>query len=256
LFAGYSSFRDVPRLERLAARFARLPSLVRRPIAATLAAGGKSDRRRKISEFAGELATNRDSALHPYFLVRSLFPPSERQALYANSHHAERELAIQLQPSIAATTNLDPVNRVSFLESHWYMRNTLLRDSDFMSMAHGLELRVPFLDRDLVEACFRIPGGEKHQAGSPKPLLLRNLGVELPEEIVNRPKRGFTLPFEHWLRAEMRPIVEKALTADNSCDLIAASGARFVWQRFLAGETSWSRPWSLFVLQRWCEQNL
>ena len=57
--------------------------------------------------------------------------------------------------------SLDPVNRVSYLESHFYMRNTLLRDSDFMSMAHGLELRVPFLDRALVEACFRIPGDEK-----------------------------------------------------------------------------------------------
>ena len=74
-----------------------------------------------------------------------------------------------------------------------------------MSMAHGLELRVPFLDRALVEACFRIPGPEKLKGDSPKSLLLASLGVELPREVVNRPKRGFTLPFEHWLRHEMRP---------------------------------------------------
>ena len=91
------------------------------------------------------------------------------------------------------------------------MRNTLLRDSDFMSMAHGLELRVPFLDRTLVEACFRIPGDKKLQGDLPKSLLLASLGVELPREIVNRPKRGFTLPFERWLRGEMRPVVEDAL---------------------------------------------
>ena len=91
------------------------------------------------------------------------------------------------------------------------MRNTLLRDSDFMSMAHGLELRVPFLDRALVEACFRIPGERKLQGNSPKGLLLASLGVELPRDIVERPKRGFTLPFERWLRGEIRPVVEDAL---------------------------------------------
>jgi asparagine synthase (glutamine-hydrolysing) len=137
------------------------------------------------------------------------------------------------------------------------MRNTLLRDSDFMSMAHGLELRVPFLDRALVEACFRVPGARKLEGDTPKGLLLASLGVELPRESVNRPKRGFTLPFERWLRGEMRPLVESALL-DGEWDrtFISASAVREVWSRFLAGKTSWARPWSLFVLKRWCEQNL
>jgi asparagine synthase (glutamine-hydrolysing) len=83
------------------------------------------------------------------------------------------------------------------------------------------------------------------------------LGVELPKEIVNRPKRGFTLPFERWLRGEMRPVVEDALLKSNwDQTSISVSAVSEVWTRFLAGETSWSRPWSLFVLQRWCEQNL
>ena len=74
---------------------------------------------------------------------------------------------------------------------------------------------------------------------------------------MNRPKRGFTLPFEHWLRGEMRPMVEDALLKSSwARTSISASAVREVWSRFLAGETSWSRPWSLFVLQRWCEQNL
>jgi len=137
------------------------------------------------------------------------------------------------------------------------MRNTLLRDSDFMSMAHGLELRVPFLDRALVEACFRTPGSRKLQGDSPKSLLLASLGIELPREIVNRPKRGFTLPFEQWLRSEMKPVVEDTLRKDDgSRDFLSASAVQDVWSRFLAGQTSWSRPWSLFVLKAWCEQNL
>lgn len=259
IFAGYSNFRDVPRLERLSAGFTALPPLLRRPMAASMAvARGGSDRRRKISELTSELAVNETAAPHPYFVTRNLFSPAERRALYAGeSKPAEREMATQLEPSIMAARNLDPVNRVSYLESHWYMRNTLLRDSDFMSMAHGLELRVPFLDRDLVEACFQIPGEEKLRGNTPKPLLLKNLGVELPAEIVNRPKRGFTLPFEHWLREEMKPMVENALAKESAAQsFLHPTAVRAVWQRFLAGQTSWSRPWSLFVLQRWCEQNL
>jgi asparagine synthase (glutamine-hydrolysing) len=255
MFAGYSNFRRVPKMEVFGKRFGRLPRIARRPLAASVALfAGKGDRGRKLAE----LATGHDSIVHPYFLVRSLFGAAEREALvHAGWEAAERSLASMLQESITQSSTLDPVNRVSYLESHWYMRNTLLRDSDFMSMAHGLELRVPFLDRALVEACFRIPGDKKLHGDLPKGLLLASLGVELPREIVNRPKRGFTLPFERWLRGEMRPVVEDALLKSNwDQTSISASAVREVWNRFLAGETSWSRPWSLFVLKRWCEQNL
>src|SRR6267378_3829672 len=220
MFAGYSNFRRVPRMEVFSKRFGRLPRLARRPLSASLA----------------------------------LFGEGKSGARYGDS---ERALESVLRESIARSSILDPVNRVTYLESHFYMRNTLLRDSDFMSMAHGLELRVPFLDRALVEACFRIPGERKLQGNSPKSLLLASLGVELPREIVNRPKRGFTLPFERWLRGEMRPVVEDALLKSNwDRTSISASAVREVWNRFLAGETSWSRPWSLFVLAQWCGQNL
>ncbi len=260
MFAGYSNFRRVPKMEMFSKRFGRLPRLARRPLSASVALfAGKHDRSRKLAE----LASGHDSMVHPYFLVRMLFGAAEREVLFgegkSGARHEDSEHALEsvLRESIAQSSILDPVNRVSYLESHFYMRNTLLRDSDFMSMAHGLELRVPFLDRALVEACFRIPGERKLQGNSPKGLLLANLGVELPREIVNRPKRGFTLPFERWLRAEMRPVVEDALL-NSSWDetSISASAVREVWNRFLTGETSWSRPWSLFVLKRWCEQNL
>ena len=88
---------------------------------------------------------------------------------------ATQSLDRMLQESVTASQSLDPVNRVSYLESQFYMRNTLLRDSDFMSMAHGLELRVPFLDKMLVEACFRIPGSKKLQGNSPKACCWRAL---------------------------------------------------------------------------------
>jgi asparagine synthase (glutamine-hydrolysing) len=266
MFAGYSNFRRVPRMEVFSKRFGRLPRLARRPLSAFLALfAGKGDRSRKLAE----LATGHDSLVHPkfvhpnfvhpYFLVRMLFSAAERELLLsAPDYQASQQfLDRMLQESVTESQRLDPVNRVSYLESHWYMRNTLLRDSDFMSMAHGLELRVPFLDRALVEACFRIPGDKKLQGDLPKNLLLSSLGVQLPMEIVKRPKRGFTLPFERWLRREMRQPVETALLGSApSHSSLNPEAVREVWNRFLAGETSWSRPWSLFVLARWCEQNL
>jgi asparagine synthase (glutamine-hydrolysing) len=216
---------------------------------------GSGDRNRKMAD----LAEDRGSLVHPYFLARMLFRNSERRALFSRLDHDEAQQTLDkiLQASVEDSKPLDPVNRVSYLESKFYMRNTLLRDSDFMSMAHGLEVRVPFLDRALVEACFHIPGRLKTRGDLPKGLLLANLGTDLPREIVNRPKRGFTLPFERWLRGEMKPVMEDALLkGDWEQTPVAASAVRQVWNRFLAGETSWSRPWALFILKRWCEQNL
>jgi asparagine synthase (glutamine-hydrolysing) len=256
MFAGYSNFRRVPKMERMAARLKRLPALARRPLAASVAiVAGKTDRNRKLAELVGA----EESFVHPYFLVRELFAGAEQRALFPSDKYevAKRTLDDVLCASITRASTLDPVNRVSYLESHWYMRNTLLRDSDFMSMAHGLELRVPFLDRALVEACFRIPGKRKLQGSSPKSLLHTSLGVELPGEIVRRPKRGFTFPFERWLRGEMRPVIENVLLGrDSDQAMLNPDAVHRVWNRFLSGETSWSRPWSLFVLKQWCEQNL
>lgn len=260
MFGGYSNFRRVPKMEIFSKRFGRLPKLARQSLSASAALfAGKSDRNRKLAE----LATDQDS-VHPYFLARMLFGAADREALFSAQDYlaSQQSLERMMQESVTDSQSLDPINRVSYLESNFYMRNTLLRDSDFMSMAHGLELRVPFLDRVLVEACFRIPGARKMEGDSPKGLLLASLGVELPKGIVNRPKRGFTLPFERWLRSEMRQPVETALDGNGSDQsllnraLLNQAAVSDVWSKFLAGKTSWSRPWSLFVLARWCEQNL
>ncbi len=256
MFAGYSNFRRVPRMERLATVSSRLPKLARHTITKSVGAvAGKSDRSRKIAV----LAAGGESAVHPYIIARTLFGSSERGSLFASGGQdsAEQELALLLHRSVTECADLDPVNRVSYLESRCYMKNTLLRDSDFMSMAHGLELRVPFLDRALVEACFRIPGANKLRGGVPKSLLLSSLEVELPAEIVRRPKRGFTLPFERWLRGEMRAPVEQELVGnDRHSDILNPEGTSFVWKKFLSGETTWSRPWSLYVLKQWCDLHL
>jgi asparagine synthase (glutamine-hydrolysing) len=152
----------------------------------------------------------------------------------------------------------DPVNRTSYLELRHYMANTLLRDSDVMSMAHGLELRVPFVDHKLAEFLFRIPGASKLKPGLPKWLLIEALQGLLPQQVVRRPKRGFTFPFELWLKKEMRQDMEDVLL-DPSANLLAGIDRKFVatvWKDFLAGKTTWSRPWSLYVLKQWVDMFL
>jgi asparagine synthase (glutamine-hydrolysing) len=83
----------------------------------------------------------------------------------------------------------------------------------------------------------------------------------LPHEIVHRPKRGFTLPFERWMREDLRAEIEPGLHAKRIGDgplggLLDAKQVQRVWEDFLRGAVSWTRPWSLYALQRWCELHL
>ncbi len=259
IFAGYSSFRTVPRMERFATAWDRVPGAVRNPLANIFAALAPStDQNRKLTAFG------RDGAgiVHPYFLSRMLFTPEQQNALLSETkvNRAAFERAQKpMSESLSRAQSLDPVNRVSYLEARCYMLNTLLRDSDFMSMAHGLEVRVPLIDHRLARRVLALPGSWKLNLGTPKPLLVNALGGQLPEKIVHRQKRGFTLPFEHWLRDELRPVVEESLfkIGDGVLGtLISERAVRDVWEDFLERRTSWSRPWSLYVLQRWCQQHL
>jgi asparagine synthase (glutamine-hydrolysing) len=255
VFAGYSSFRTVPRMERFALFWKRVPRVVRGPMASAFAAlSPTSDQNRKLASLAGD----NGRLLHPYFLSRMLFTPRQRDLLCRNPDPATDETATASQRDrLQRSLPLDAVNRVSYLESRCYMLNTLLRDADVMSMSQGLEVRVPLIDHQLAKAVLALPGQWKLN-GTPKKLLVGALAGSLPDEIVHRAKRGFTLPFEHWMRQELRSEIEPVLSKDRICEgplggLLDGNQVEQVWKSFLAGATSWSRPWSLYVLQRWCE---
>jgi asparagine synthase (glutamine-hydrolysing) len=114
------------------------------------------------------------------------------------------------------------------------------------------------LDHPLVELTLGLPATVKNRNGVRKALLIEALGDLLPKEIASQTKRTFTLPWEHWLRGPLRDRVESALgNCDQTLgDIIDKTEVRTVWQNFLAGRTSWSRPWSLFVLNEWVRRNL
>jgi asparagine synthase (glutamine-hydrolysing) len=254
VFAGYSTFRTVPRMERFASVWGRMPRFLRGPISNGFAAiGPDSDQGRKLAS----LARGNGHLLHPYFLNRMLFAPEQRDLLLKQIAPGQAEEAQRVKLQRASL--LDPINRVSYLETRCYMLNTLLRDADFMSMSQGLEVRVPLIDHQLAKAVLALPGKLKVNR-TPKKLLVDALAGSLPEEIVHRPKRGFTLPFEHWMRQELRNEIEPVL-AERRIDqgplggMLNGKAVQSTWDGFLRGSVSWSRPWALYILQRWCEMH-
>ena len=100
--------------------------------------------------------------------------------------------------------SMDEFTGVSWLELRSYLVNTLLRDTDAMSMHHSLEVRVPFLDSSLVEYLLSLPESQKRNAAQPKALLIAALGELLPQELIAQPKRTFTFPWENWMRGALR----------------------------------------------------
>ena len=135
------------------------------------------------------------------------------------------------------------------------MRNTLLRDSDAFSMAHALELRVPFLDREVASIAFQVSDSLKLSRRMSKPLLVEATRDLLPTDVWDRPKQGFVLPFADWMHGALAAEVTTAL---GDGDRVYALGlnpdaVRDVWSGFIRGRAgvTWSRPWALYSLVRW-----
>jgi asparagine synthase (glutamine-hydrolysing) len=127
----------------------------------------------------------------------------------------------------------------------------LLRDSDVMSMRHSLELRVPFVDRPLVEWLWNQRNRYKYTPNEPKSALARSLHDVLPKGMAKRKKQGFTLPMEQWMRGALRPFLEEtfSLPTITRSGLFDGAGVQARWQNFITGSDprEWSRVWTLAV---------
>jgi len=149
--------------------------------------------------------------------------------------------------------------RISFAEARTYMHDVLLRDTDQMSMSHALEVRVPLLDHQLVELVTSLPDAHKVSNDTPKSLLVDSLGSLLPREIVDRPKQGFTLPFDPWMRGPLRQFCEERLGDRGLAgrSILKPQVVKQLWQSFVqgSGSVSWSRLWVLIALETWLERN-
>lgn len=152
--------------------------------------------------------------------------------------------------------HLSPLSRVSWAEMNTYMQNVLLRDADQMSMAHSLEIRVPFLDHKLIEYVMGLNDTIKYPS-TPKKLLVDSFSDILPDEIVNRPKMGFVFPWEHWLKNELSDFALIGLQKLKDRKAFNADEIDGIWKQFLNNDprVSWSRIWPMVVLGNWIESN-
>lgn len=152
--------------------------------------------------------------------------------------------------------DLPILSKVSVAEMATYMQHVLLRDSDQMSMAHALEVRVPFLDHRLVEYVLGIPDLTKFPQ-SPKQLLIDSLDGLLPEEVYNRPKMGFTFPWEVWMKDSLRSLCTGHLQRLGQREPFDSGQLNRLWERFEKGDArvKWSHLWPLVVLEDWLERN-
>ncbi len=136
---------------------------------------------------------------------------------------------------------------VARLETTVYLRSQLLRDLDAMSMAHALEVRVPFVDHQLLDAVWPDLGAHPGLMRN-KRLLHETLARPLPAVAVQRPKQGFTLPFSRWMGAELQPFVRSGMDALVEGGWIRADAPGDAWNAWQQGAAHWSRPWALGVL--------
>jgi asparagine synthase (glutamine-hydrolysing) len=154
----------------------------------------------------------------------------------------ERRGVVASESAAGATT----VRQITSLELNHYMRNTLLRDSDAMSMSHGIELRVPFLDHRLVEFALR-----KGVSRVGKRVLVDATRDLLPTGAIRRRKQCFALPMAQWMRGPLRSYVDEGLALMERSTVLPAVPLYELSERFERGALQWSRLWQFVVLGHW-----
>jgi asparagine synthase (glutamine-hydrolysing) len=234
LFGGYPTFRQVPRVARASEAIALIPEGLRVRLAKRAAQARPGGRMARM------LSSERGLP-GAYACVRSLFSPQEL---------TQHGVSLPFGPYVAAgAVSQDRTDTVGWLELENYLPDQLLRDADQMSMAHSLELRVPYLDDDVVAAALAIPVRARLGVLGSKQVLRDT--VALPSQ----PKRPFTLPLDSWLSGILKPWIRESLLSD-ALPLSTELPSKFRHDLLVAFDerrTHWSRPWAVAILRRWIE---
>ncbi len=187
------------------------------------------------------------SLLKAYLIYRGLFNGKQIEGIFSDNLKYEIFGNFALDRFLVPETGeiKGNFNKISFLEIAFYMKDQLLRDADVFSMANSLELRVPFVDNRVVELVSRLP--QTYKAGEPKKRLLILATGDLPEQVYQRKKMGFTFPLAIWLKNELKEIVETEIKQQKIFD---SEYTGKLLESFYNGKLHWSRIWSLYVLSR------
>ena len=266
LFGGYTSYRDLPVLQRWSRRTAWVPRGLQ-VAAAKLAtrllrrSGGAVPPQTRWAKLP-EMVRRGDDLLALYQLAYALFLPGFQRELLAPGF--AEALADGLPPAMrqritAETRARTPLSAISVMEQRLFLGERLLRDNDVASMASSLEQRVPLVDQVLFESVDRLPDQARYQPLGRK-AMLRRIGLRgLDPALFERPKSGFVLPFDRWIRRGLKDAMDQTLRDPQA---IAPAGldpvaVERLWRAFLDGAPGmyWSRVWSVYVFIRWCHRN-
>ena len=251
LFAGYSIFKQASDVNSKS-YLNNIPVNFRKLFAQLYARTARGVSGEKISEVLSL----------PKIATKYLYP-TYRKALL------NRQVNDLTGPNSAERINLlgqfTPLNRnvylpllseVSVYELSTYMQNTLLRDTDQMSMASALEVRVPFLDHQLVEYVLSVSDEIKYPL-TPKSLLTDSFKGLVPNEVIYRKKMGFVLPWTKWLKNELREFCVDRMESIEKRGIFEGGMVIQLWNSFLKNDpkVSWSRVWHIVVLEDWLQRN-
>ncbi len=266
LFGGYTSFRDLPVLHRWARRTRWMPGELLEA-AATLGttplrrSGGAIPPQTRWAKLP-DIVRSRDDLKSLYQLAYALFLPDFQRELVAPG------IADALVDGLPApmharieteTKGRTPLAAISVMEQRLFLGERLLRDNDAASMAASIEQRVPLVDHVLFEAVNRLPDPQRYEPIGRK-AILRRIGLRgLDPALFERPKSGFVLPFNRWIRQGLRGAIDQTLRdpeAVRAAGLQPATVER-IWSAFLDGAPGmyWSRVWAIYTLVNWCSRN-
>jgi asparagine synthase (glutamine-hydrolysing) len=268
LFGGYSSFRALPTLLRWARRSRLVPERSRLAVArlaSTLLAGRRDGDTPPQTRWAKlpDIVRAGNDLIGLYQLTYALFLPEFQGRLLLDDDAAAatpRGLTAELAQRLCEeTTGHTAVSAVSVLEQRLFLGERLLRDTDAASMAVSLETRLPLVDSVVAETVGGV-GDEERYSPVGRKNLLRKIGLAgLDPELFNRPKSGFVLPFDKWIRSslgqEMDDTMRDAsLTRAVGLNPETVSG---LWAAYQDGAPGlyWSRVWALYILIRWCHRH-
>jgi asparagine synthase (glutamine-hydrolysing) len=256
MFGGYPSFREVPEIYRLLDRVRFLPADLR-VILARIATYPRHEAYRKK---AADIAKSGPNLLDLYFHRRRACSDSQMALLGFKPDDLGLTKNFQVPEADGSDCLVqgDPLASIGRLETKYYLSNTLLRDGDVFGMANSLEIRVPMLDRDLVEWVFSLPGDSILPAGQPNKYLLRGACSDLySEKVINQHKRGFVVPLSKWINGPLHEVVSGGIKSLENSGFVRKEGVRALLNDFRRSPESpvWSRVWSLVVFGHWL-QNL
>jgi asparagine synthase (glutamine-hydrolysing) len=249
LFGGYPSTRRLKTLLPMLRAAQALPGAAR-AVSAVLTRWGDHDPRARLG---GWLHASGGDPAGAYLGVRGLFSPASIRRLVRPEIIEEATREYDLLASVSRSAQVSdcatPAELASRFELTCYMRHQLLRDTDVMSMAHSLEVRVPFVDSHVVEGILGLRV-EVPSSGLPKQLL-RDAVSSLPTEVsMRQDKQGFSFPFDAWLRGPLRPLLNDLVgdVAGQFAGYLQPDACANVLRGFEAGHVHWSRVWSLAAL--------